>query len=63
MSEKPTIMSPYGPVTEAGRLQAAYNMRDDPACKERVIELLTKQLGSRERAEAEARRRYPEAFV
>ncbi len=52
----------YGPVSEVARHQAALNIKDDPELKERVMDVLVRQTGSVELAEAEMRRRYPEAF-
>ena len=60
--ERIIIMTPYGPVTEVARLTAALNMRDFPDIKARVMAMLEKEMGSPEKAEAEARRRYPEAY-
>jgi hypothetical protein len=59
----PVITSPFGETTEWARKQAAENMRADPAVMIRVIEFLTRQMGSEERGLAEAKRRYPEAFI
>ena len=63
-TKPPVINTAYGePVTESMRLQAALNMRTDPAIKFRVIDCLVKQFGGDEkRGMEEARRRYPEAF-
>jgi hypothetical protein len=60
----PIIMSPYGPVSESARRQAAYNMRDDYALRLRVEQLIADQFfaGNLEKGIIEARRRYPEAF-
>ena len=49
----PIISTPWGPVTEAARLQAAINLREDPARLAKVIEMI---------GEAETRRRYPEVW-
>jgi hypothetical protein len=60
----PIIMTSFGPVTESARVQAAINMRLDPAKRAAVIELLAKQLygGDLALGEEEARRRFPEGF-
>ena len=58
--EIPTV---YGPTSEVARKQCALNMKEDPAVKERVMDVLVRETGSVELAEAEMRRRYPEAFV
>ncbi len=52
----------YGPVSEVARKQAAANMKDDPELRERVMDVLVRQTGSVELAEAEMRRRYPEIY-
>lgn len=52
-NDPPVIQSPYGPVTESARLQAAMNMKLDPAVRQRVIDLI---------GEEKARANYPEAF-
>lgn len=72
MSEKnPTeILTPFGPVTEYARRQAAENMRDDADLRAKVMDILLKQVSkpnlteeeNRVLAEAEFKRRYPEAF-
>lgn len=61
-NDKPVIMTENGPVSEDARLQAATNMRLDPAVRARVEALLAKQYGSVARGLAESRRRYPEAY-
>ena len=58
----PLIMTPWGPVTESARRQAAINIGADPVLKEAVIALLMRDGRSRDEATAEARRRYPEGF-
>ena len=59
----PIIMTPWGPVTEWARLQAAMNIRSDPAAFDRVLNIIVKECGgSEERGLQEMRRRYPEAF-
>lgn len=59
----PVISTPWGqPVTESARLQAALNMREDPAVKHRVEAVLVKQYGL-DRGLSLARQRYPEAYV
>ena len=60
--DKPVIMTEWGPVAEAARLQAAMNMKASDEIKHRVETLLAKQLGSAAKGLAEARRRYPEAY-
>jgi hypothetical protein len=56
------INTPWGQVTESARLRCALNMRDDPAVKARVEEVLCKQHGMA-RGLVESRRRYPEAYM
>jgi len=58
----PKILTPYGYTTESARLQAAINIKLDPELGKRVLELLTKELGDVVKADAEMRRRYPEAY-
>lgn len=59
----PVIQSPYGPVTESARLQAAVNMRLRPDVKERVIlDIMMRKRVARPFAEVIAKERYPEAF-
>jgi len=58
----PLIQTPWGPVTESARKQAAINIGADPVLKEAVIALLMRDGRSRDEATAEARRRYPEGF-
>ena len=55
------IETPFGPVTEYARKQAAENIRNDADLRAKVMDLLVKETGSVELAEAEFRRRYPEA--
>lgn len=60
----PRIDTPWGPVSEPARLQAAKNMREEPALREKVMRVLALRLGINERAAwQEMRRRYPEAFA
>lgn len=56
MSSDDPILIPtqWGPVSEGARRQAAENMKNDPFLRERIIAMI---------GEAEARRRYPEAFA
>jgi hypothetical protein len=61
--EKPVIMTQWGPVSEEARLQAAMNMLASDEIKHRVELSLTRQFGSAARGLAEARRRYPEAYI
>lgn len=61
--EKPVIMTQYGPVSEEARLAAAMNMLASDEIKHRVEQTLAKQYGSAARGLAEARRRYPEAYL
>lgn len=60
----PIIMTPYGPVTESARKQAALNLWLDPVKRSQVVELLADQLyaGDMAKGLAEAKRRFPEAF-
>jgi hypothetical protein len=59
----PIIMTKYGPVTECARHQAALNMREDPAVFDRVLKIKLAQCGGNvDKAIAEMRRCYPEAF-
>ena len=58
----PVIQCEHGTVTEAARLRAAMNMREDPEKRAAVEALLAKQLGSVALGMMEARRRYPEAY-
>lgn len=58
----PIVQTPYGPMTESARAQAAQNMLLDPVKRYQVEELLTRQCGSRERALAKMRHDYPELF-
>ena len=58
-----SIPTPFGPVSEAARRQAALNMRDDPALRERVeLRIIADCGGDEEKGKAECRRRYPEAY-
>src|SRR5271154_2529581 len=59
---RPVIVSQYGETSEVARLAAALNMRDDEALRRKIIDMLAFKLGSRQKGEDEARRRYPEAF-
>ena len=56
------IPTPWGATTESMRLQAALNMKADPAKKREVEEFLVRQYGSVAKGLAEAQRRYPEAY-
>ena len=58
----PIISTPYGDVTEWARLQAAINMKHDPALKAAVEAKIIAEVGSVEAGEAECRRRYPEGY-
>jgi hypothetical protein len=58
----PQIDTPYGPVSEAARKQAAANMKLDPKLRDRVVEAVSRDVGSPEAGLAEAKRRYPEAW-
>ena len=58
----PKIVTPFGYTTEWARKQAAMNIKADPELGKRVLDLLTKELGDVVKADAEMRRRYPEAF-
>ena len=59
--EPPVISTPWGPVTESARRQAALNMRDDLALRAQVLAMVVKECGGdTARGEAEFRRRYPE---
>jgi hypothetical protein len=60
--DKPVIVTPWGEVTEAARLRAALNMKEDPQKRAAVEAILAKQLGSVAKGLAEARRRYPECY-
>lgn len=60
--DKPVIMTENGPVSESARLQAALNMKADPAIKKRVEDHFARQFGSVGRGIAEAMKRYPEAY-
>lgn len=62
MSDPIIIEGPFGPTTEWARRDAAEILKGDPVKREMVLDLLTSKMGSREAAEAEIRRRYPEAF-
>jgi hypothetical protein len=61
-TKPPVLITDWGPVTESARLRAVSNMKEDPVCKQRVLELLCKQMGSVAKGEIEMRRRYPELF-
>lgn len=60
--DKPVIMTEFGPVNEAARLQAARNMRASDEVKYRVEQALAKEMGSAQRGIQEARKRYREAY-
>jgi hypothetical protein len=62
VSTPPKIITPYGYTTEWARKQAAMNIKADPEMGKRVLDLLTRELGDVVKADAEMRRRYPEAF-
>jgi hypothetical protein len=49
----PILTTEWGQVSEGLRRQAAENLRNDPVKRAKVIEMI---------GEAEARRKYPEAF-
>lgn len=59
------IETPWGPVTESARRQAAANMQADPVKKAQVERLLADQLfgGDLEKGREESEKRYPEAYV
>ncbi len=62
-SKPPVVSTPWGPVTESARKQAALNMRDDPGLRMKVMTVLKQQMNlSEEDAMREMKRRYPEAF-
>lgn len=60
----PVISTTWGPVTESARLRAALNMREDPAKRQQVEQLLANQLfnGDLVAGIEESRRRYREAY-
>ena len=59
----PVVMTQWGPVSEWARKQAALNMKADPQLRQRVIDVVQKELRcSDKEALAETMRRYPEAF-
>lgn len=59
----PIIHSPWGPVTEWARQQAAVNQRDNPVLREQIIAMIAIERSlSYEAALAEHKRRYPEAW-
>lgn len=58
---KPVIETEFGPVSEEARWQAAINMRNDGAVKQRVESALCKMYGI-EKGLQEARKRYPECY-
>jgi hypothetical protein len=58
----PRIDTPFGPVTEWARRQAAENMYLDPVKRTGVEILLAEQLGSVEAGIKESRKRFPEAY-
>ena len=60
----PVISTPYGPVTEWARRQAAANMAADPVLRSVVEAKLIAESGGDEAAGmAKARARYPEAYA
>ena len=61
-AKPPVINTPFGPVTEWARQQAAENMRQDSIVRSAVEAMLIRECGSEEAGMAEARRRYPEAY-
>lgn len=56
----PIISSPNGITDERARFQAAMNIKHDPKVKERVLEHLTKETGSRAKAMEKMLKMYPE---
>jgi len=62
-AKPPVLETAYGPVPEWARLQAAINMRNDPALRDTAIRMLAVQLrcGVAD-AMKEHRRRYPESW-
>jgi hypothetical protein len=60
---RPAILidTPYGPVSEVARRQAAINMREDPVLFIKIESNLIREFGV-EMGKKEMRRRYPEAF-
>lgn len=63
-SPAPVIETKWGNVTEAARLQAAINMREDPKKRADVEALLARQLfeGDIDKGRKESKRRYREAY-
>lgn len=59
----PIVQTPWGPMSESARAQAAINMLLDPAKYVAVLELLTRRMGSQDLALAKMRHDYPELFV
>ena len=57
----PVIQTAWGAVTESARRQAAYNIRDNSDLREKVRAIIVREVGE-DNADAEMRRRYPEAF-
>lgn len=58
----PRIETQWGPVSEPIRKQAARNMFLDPDLRERVMAMVTREMGGdAEKGRAEFYRRYPEA--
>jgi hypothetical protein len=58
----PRIDTPFGPVTEWARRQAAENMYLDPVKRTGVEIILAGEMGSVEAGKKESRRRFPEAY-
>jgi len=59
----PVIPTPWGVVTEKARLQAALNMRDDPALRDKVLAIVIKECGGDTfKGLLEFKRRYPEVY-
>jgi len=62
--EAKQVMTPWGPVSEGARLAVCQNMIEDPACKVMVERMLIDLCGGdTQRGLAEARARYPEAYL
>lgn len=63
IKKPPVLSTPWGPVTEAARKQAALNLRDDPEKFKQVWKLIEQQTGLGPLdALKEMKRRYPESF-
>ena len=63
-TKAPVLMTPWGPVSESARFQAAMNMLADPAIRFRVEEyFIKKHGGNREAGLAECKHNYPEAYL